>query len=188
MFHFALLPHEVHLVVQVPAANSLSKAMSGLNLAYTWYYRRKYQYSGHLWQGRYRSTHIEREVDLLTAGRYVELRPVVAKLAAEPGEYRWTSFHVYSRGQMNPLVTENPFFRALGTSVSERKARYDRFVQSHIRIDPAPPDALRDGFSIAPRRIGRPRKLPIHLWVLPAVISIEMLSTRNLSVDSISLL
>jgi putative transposase len=87
---FALLPGEVHLLLHVPTGRALSKAMLGLNLAYTLYHHRRYGTSGHLWHGRFKSALIHPD-RLDDRGRWIELLPVQAGLAPHPDAYRWSS-------------------------------------------------------------------------------------------------
>lgn len=50
------------------------------------------QRSGTLWEGRYKSSPIQRDAYLLACCRYVELNPVRAGLVGTPREYRWSSY------------------------------------------------------------------------------------------------
>ena len=181
IYHFALMPNHVHLVLQVSRAPELSKAMSGLNLAYALFYRRRYQYRGHLWQDRFKSLLIDRDSYLLECGRYVELNPVRAGLARDPREYSWTSYRVYAEGADNPLIAANPLYLAMGGTAKERQAQYQEFVHDGIRRGLAAPltryqfmagtsAAMRDfelQFGVPARRRGpgRPRKVPVEVVV-----------------------
>ena len=163
LYHFALMPNHVHLVLEVSRAPSLSKVMSGLNLTYGWLYRKRYQYTGHLWQGRFKSLPIDRDSYLLECGRYVELNPVRAKLVSDPREYPWTSYRVYAEGAHNPLISMSPLYAMLGAAARSRQERYREFIRDGMRT-PTPPDTGRQRApgglvpAMWPRR-GRPRKL-----------------------------
>lgn len=61
--------------------------------------RRDVQYVNHtdgrtgtLRDGRYKSSLVQAETDLLLCQRYVELNPVRAGMVADPALYRWSSY------------------------------------------------------------------------------------------------
>lgn len=133
LFHFALMPNHVHLVLEAPVGSALSKAMLVLNITYAWRYRKRYEYTGHLWQGRFKSLLIDRESYLLECGRYVELNPVRAKMVRDPRDYPWSSYRVYAEGVDNPLITPNPLYATLGATAQERQYEYRRFIHDGIQ-------------------------------------------------------
>lgn len=130
LYHFALMPNHVHLVLEVSRGPMLSKTMSGLNLSYALYYRKRYRYAGHLWQGRFKSLLIDRDSYLLECGRYVELNPVRAGLSRSPEEYLWSSYRSYATGSNHTLlaVDQHPLYPTLGRTAAERQQRYRQFV------------------------------------------------------------
>ena len=137
VYHFALMPNHVHLVLEVADSPALSKAMHGLNLSYSLYYRKRYKYLGHLWQGRFKNLFIDRESYLLECGRYVELNPVRANLARDPREYAWSSYRTYAEGLENPLIVANPLYEQLGASTERRQQAYRQFIRDGMAQDQA---------------------------------------------------
>jgi putative transposase len=138
VYHFALMPNQVHLVLEVARGASLSKAMLGLNLTYALYYRKRYRYSGHLWQGRFKSLLIDQAHHLLACGRYVETQPVRAGLVKDPGAYPWSSYRTYAIGAESALLCPPVPYAALGMTAAERQHRYRQFVQEGL-VSPTPP-------------------------------------------------
>ena len=129
LYHFVLMPDHVHLVLETPRGPTLSKTMSGLNLSYSHYYRKRYRFSGHLWQGRFNSLLLDRERSLLECGRRVELNPVRAGLVQDPRTYPWSSYRVYAEGVANAMITPNPLYELLGTTARQRQDTYRQFIQ-----------------------------------------------------------
>jgi putative transposase len=167
------MPNHVHLVLQVARGEDLSRAMLKLNLTYALYYHKRHRYSGHLWQGRFKSLPIDRDSYLLECGRYVELNPVRAGLCHEPSGFPWTSYRAYSAGAEDPVVraSGHPLYQALGLTMLERQTRYVEFIRDGMREsgrlmapDSHSPSRLgQDGgikalLGVSPRP-GRPRKL-----------------------------
>ncbi len=132
VFHFALLPTHIHLLLRVSLGAKLSGLMRGLNLSYTLYFQRRYQHTGHLWRGRFKSRLLDEARDLLPCGRYIELHPVRSGLVQEPGGYPWSSYRTYADAIFSPLITQNPGYGALGATPGERRARYRRFMQEPL--------------------------------------------------------
>ena len=131
--HFVLMPEHVQLVLDVARGASLSKVMLGINLTYTLFYRRRYQYRGHLWQGRFESLLLNPETDLLLCGRHVELAPVRAGLATNPTVHTWSSYHVYAAGAEMPPVVPHGLYESLGSTSAERQQRYRQLIQDGMQ-------------------------------------------------------
>jgi putative transposase len=153
LFHYVLMPNHVHLVLQPASGPALSRAMLSINLAYTLYHRARYQYSGHLWQGRFKSLLIDHDSYLLECGRYVELNPVRAGLTVSPGAYAWSSHRAYADGvsMAHVALADHPLYAALGNSPLERQQRYREFVQEGLR----PHEAVWAPWMHSRRRAGR---------------------------------
>ena len=151
--HFVLLPTHLHLILALTAADALSRAMRGLNLAYALYYQKRYGYAGHLWRGRFHSLPLGREADLLEHGRYLEAHPVRSGLVQHPANYSWSSYRVYADHAASPLVDLHEPYVRLGAGVAERQERYRQFIREglHLRSEELQ-TPLRRG------RRGRPRK------------------------------
>lgn len=138
VYHFALMPNHVHLVLEVARGPALSEAMHDISLTYALFYKRRYQYRGHLWQGRFKSLLIDQDRYLLACGRYVELNPVKAGLARDPADYAWSSYRTYAQGLDNPLIALNPLYDTLGATPRERQEYYRQFIHDGIRQSEPP--------------------------------------------------
>lgn len=88
---YVLMPNHVHLLVRVSEI-PLGRPMQRLQGDFARWYNRRYGYTGHLFQGRYRAWLCEDERYLWALVRYIHANPVRAGLAQSPGAYRWSSF------------------------------------------------------------------------------------------------
>ncbi|MFH1404880.1 MAG: transposase [Patescibacteria group bacterium] len=88
---YCLMGNHYHLLIETPDAN-LSKAMRDINGNYTQWFNAKHKTVGHLFQGRYKSYLIEKEIYLLEVSRYIVLNPIRAGLVNHPEQWRWSSY------------------------------------------------------------------------------------------------
>jgi len=132
LYHFCLMPNHIHFVLEPTLQGSLSKIMLRLTLAYTWYFNRKYRGVGHVWQGRFKSSLLDKENYFLWCGLYVELNPVRANLATMPEDWRWSSFRFYALGKTEPLteglIDIDPYYLELGDTSRKRQRKYQEDV------------------------------------------------------------
>lgn len=92
IYSYCLMPNHVHIVGEIAKATNLCKFMQGINRSYTAYFNKKYNMTGHLWQGRFKSKIIVKDAYLVECITYVELNPVRANMVNSPYEYRWNSY------------------------------------------------------------------------------------------------
>ena len=128
VYHYCLMGNHVHLLIRFVDETGLQKVMQRVNLIYAKRYRKKYRYYGHVFQDRFKSLPIEGDSYLLECGRYIERNPLKAGLVRELRDYPWSSYRYYAEGGRNDLVTANPLYEAMGTSVEERRLRYREYL------------------------------------------------------------
>ena len=98
LYGYCLMPNHVHLVGETEQKGNLAKFMHGLTRSYTIYFNRTYQKVEHLWQGRFKSKIIIKDIYLLNCINYIELNPVRAGIVASPEAYRWSSYRERNLG------------------------------------------------------------------------------------------
>lgn len=128
LYHYTLMPNHVHLLVQTGAADAFAIFMKQLALAYFHWYRKRYGWTGHLWQGRYKSQPVGKDSYFLQCGKYIELNAPRAGLVRDPGDWPWTSYHHYASGRPDPLITDDPFYETIGNSAEARQQAYASLV------------------------------------------------------------
>ena len=129
ILHYCIMDNHVHLIVWLREESALPRLMKQANLTYFHYYREKYDYCGHLWQGRYKSILIESDAQALQCGKYIELNPVRANMVKQPEQYQFSSYRYYAFGQPDHLITPNPVFMGLGANPSTQRQTYINFVE-----------------------------------------------------------
>lgn len=81
---------------------TISKIMQPVALSYSFKFRKKYGYTGYVWQGRFKSNVISDNDYILSCIEYIHNNPVRAKIVTMPEEYLWSSYHFY-HGQLDHL-------------------------------------------------------------------------------------
>ena len=132
LYHFCLMPNHLHLVLESAIEGDLPKIMMRLTLAYSSYFNKRYGGVGHVWQGRYKSSLIEKESYFIWCGLYVELNAVRAGLVSKPDGWRWSSYRPHAFGEIDPLteglIDINPYYLELGNTPRERQEKYQEDV------------------------------------------------------------
>jgi putative transposase len=102
--------------------------MKQVKLSYYHYFKKKNDYSGHLWQGRFKHSIIDTDRYLFQCGKYIELNPVRAGIVSHPEEYSYSSYGYYANGRQDTLLTENRLYATLGPNLEQRQEQYRDFV------------------------------------------------------------
>lgn len=102
LYALVLMDNHPHLVIETVNKITISKIMQAVALSYSFKFRRKYGYTGHVWQGRFKSNLISGDGYILSCIEYIHNNPVRAKIVASPQEYLWSSYHFY-HSQTDPL-------------------------------------------------------------------------------------
>lgn len=102
LYAFVLMNNHVHLVIETDHEVNISKIMQAVALSYSVKFRKKYPYSGHVWQGRFKSNIIDDDRYILECINYIHNNPVRAGMVSKPEDYFWSSYHFYN-GYSNKL-------------------------------------------------------------------------------------
>jgi putative transposase len=177
---YVLMPNHFHLLGTPIDETGLARMMQWIGRYYVPYFNHKYQRTGTLWQGRYRTTVVEPERYLLVCSRYIELNPVRAELAGAADHYLWSSCAHHVGIKADPLVTDHALYWALGNTPFEREAAYKEALSHPLRNEEIEAiraatnkgwllgtDKFRQSLAkqttrrLAPARRGRPQKLNV---------------------------
>jgi REP element-mobilizing transposase RayT len=131
LYAYILMPDHIYLTLQTSSQGTISQIMHSINTAYTRYFNSRYNRSGHVFQGRYKSLLVEKDLFLLTLTRHIHLSPVRQRLASLPEEYPWSSYRSYLTSNAN-LVNIQEVLKMLGDDIKNRIKLYREFVQSGL--------------------------------------------------------
>jgi putative transposase len=118
---YTLMTNHFHCIVTPRVKGALSLTMKNLGETYAGYFNRRYDRTGGLYNGRFRSFPIDTERYWFTCMRYVELNPTRAGMVSRPEDYRWSSYRFHTFGEPDDLIVPHPLYLALGTSTAVRQ-------------------------------------------------------------------
>ncbi len=123
---YCLMPNHFHLLIKQIKDGGITEFVSKLSNSYTKYYNTKNNRVGSLFQGEFKSVHIDNYEQLIHVHRYIHLNPVVSYLAKKPEDYEWSSYSEFSESKQDIcLISE-----ILALFASPEK--YQEFVNDQI--------------------------------------------------------
>ena len=132
---YVLMTNHVHILATPMDEYSVSEMMQSLGSRYVRYMNKKYNRTGTLWEGRFKSSLVDSDAYLLTCMHYIEMNPVRAKMVAHPGEYQWSSYSVNAQGDKNSLIEKHPLYLQLATETGQQLKAYREIFREHLDED-----------------------------------------------------
>jgi putative transposase len=140
---YCLMSNHYHLLIETPDAN-LSKGMRQLNGVYTQRFNRLHKRVGHVFQGRYKAIHVEKQAYLLELARYIVLNPMRAEMVRAAKDWPWSSYRSTTGQSQCPVwLNTDWILAAFGRTKLTAIGGYKRFV-SEGRNQPSPWKELRN--------------------------------------------
>jgi putative transposase len=131
---WVFMTNHVHLLVTPEAPDSISCCMQYLGRYYVRRFNYRYQRSGTLFEGRFRSSIVQDSIYLLVCQRYIELNPVRAGLVADPADYTWSSYRAHAFGRSVGLWRPHSEYLALGETPDERRHIYQQYFEQELSV------------------------------------------------------
>ena len=88
---YCMMTNHFHLLLETSDMEP-GKFMKQLASCYAIYFNRKYRFSGHLFEGRYKACLVKDDDYFLQSSRYIHLNPVKAGIVEHPEDYPWSSY------------------------------------------------------------------------------------------------
>jgi putative transposase len=147
---YCLMPNHVHLLMTPQFPDSCARFMRRVGQLQAQHINLKYERTGSLWEGRFKSSLVQSQSYVLACYRYIELNPVRARLVSKPTDYRWSSFMANAAGIPDPLISPHAEYLALGRSHSSRLKAYAEMVGGSTASEQEDEirHAIRGGFAL----------------------------------------
>lgn len=138
-----LMTNHFHVCLQT-VDTELWRIMQKVLSVYAEGFNHRYNYSGHLFEGRYTAQIIEDEQYFLEVSRYIHLNPVKARMVLSPLDYEYSSYGKYvnygseeqsgkERTRCRQLISElTDTSRVLGCFRNNNNEQYRMFVEGKI--------------------------------------------------------
>lgn len=128
---YCLMTNHVHMLLTPPTVDACAVLMRNLGQRYVQYFNSRYERTGTLWEGRFRSCLVDSAQYVLACYRYVERNPVRAGMVDHVASYKWSS-HSGNAGFMeDTLLTPHTEYLALAKDPRQRQVAYRQlFVEA----------------------------------------------------------
>ena len=94
---WCLMDNHVHLLL-LGDLGQVAERMRLVSSMYATYFNRRYERSGHLFQGRFKSEPVDGDAHFMTVVRYIHQNPLKAGVTADC-RYAWSSYQALTMGE-----------------------------------------------------------------------------------------
>lgn len=94
IYGYCLMDNHVHLLIQ-EEEDDVSTVMKRISSSYVYWYNKKHERVGTLFQERFKSECVEDDGYFISVLRYIHQNPVKAGVVKNVGEYKWSSYDKY---------------------------------------------------------------------------------------------
>lgn len=185
IYAYCLMSNHVHILIG-KAAVKVSLFVQKLANSYVYYFNRKYERTGHLFQGRFKSETVEDEEYFKTVYRYIIQNSEKAELGSY-SEYRWNSYRHIVKSEIQKKVNTQYVIDMFGSKESllefiscKEKKKCMEFENKLVFSDEKAVNIIKEIF-----RISSPYKLQ-RLNLDRQLIDCRILKESGMSVNQIS--
>ena len=132
---YVLMPNHLHLLATPDTQEGLAQMMQRVGRYYVPWFNAKYERSGTLFQGRFRTSLIDSEAYFMICSRYIELNPVRAQMVSAPLDYPWSSYAHHAGVRPDSLITDHALYWALGNTPFQREAAYIALAELGLTVE-----------------------------------------------------
>lgn len=122
---YCINPNHFHFILSEKEKDGIKKFMQRLGTGYTMYFNEKYKRSGALFQGRFKSNHIDSNEYLLHASAYVNLNNLIHKY--NKNDFVMSSWNEYVNNEYKFCTKE------IVLGQFKNRLKYKKFAQDSLR-------------------------------------------------------
>lgn len=143
LYSYCLMTNHVHLQLET-VDDEIWNIMREVNRNYTKYFNKKYNFTGSLYDGRYKSEIIENDQYNLQVSRYIHLNPVKANMVAEPLEYQWSSYNSYLDDDCDKIIDDEKILSYFKNKSRNLYMNYVESIDINLVIDKKIKEKMED--------------------------------------------
>lgn len=130
LVNFCLMDNHFHLTVLELKDGGISHFMLRVLGAYTKYFNKKYRRRGHLFEGPFKSVHVESNAQLLHLSAYIHKNPIdIRGWRGRELEFPWSSGVDYIVGNRFPgLLKPDSVLGQCGADALRQQTSYEKFI------------------------------------------------------------
>jgi putative transposase len=128
LFAFCLMDNHVHLLIK-ETEESVSDIIKRLSSSYVYWFNKKYDRCGHLFQERFKSENVETRAYFLTVLRYIHQNHVKAGLASTVFNSKWTSIYEYYKD--SNIIDTTFTLQFFSSNTNEAIHSFTEFIQQN---------------------------------------------------------
>ncbi|MEQ8175558.1 MAG: transposase [Syntrophomonadaceae bacterium] len=121
VYAYCLMDNHAHLLIE-EATEPIGHSIKRICASYVYWYNRRHDRIGHLFQERFKSEVVDNDKYFLTVLRYIHQNPIKSGITDEIINYRWSSYHEYLK---NTELIDKDF--VLGMFSDNRPAAMKQF-------------------------------------------------------------
>ena len=129
---YVLMTNHIHILATADTTNGISLMMQQTGRYYVPYINYKYNRTGTLWEGRFKSSLVDDDIYVLACMRYIEMNPVRAFMVNAPQDYMWSSYQSNVIGSYDPMITEHVSYLGLAKNKKQQQEVYRELFLEHL--------------------------------------------------------
>ncbi|MDY0045710.1 MAG: transposase [Syntrophales bacterium] len=136
IYSFAFMTNHIHLLIEpVESGHNLASFIKQVSQRHGQYINKRYERTGTLWEGRFKSSPISTDAYLLACCRYIEMNPVRAGLTDRPEDYKYSSYRSKIGIRNCNVLDSDPLYESFGSTSTERQQKYRQWFQESVEIE-----------------------------------------------------
>ncbi|MCL5676216.1 MAG: transposase [Patescibacteria group bacterium] len=126
---YSLMPNHFHLLAE-PLKTGTRSLMHPLMTSYAKYFSLKYDFVGHIFQGRFQSLIIDKDNYFLAVSKYIHLNAMESGFIKNPYDYEWSSCKAFLTDAEDSLVAKNDTLSYFSQDIPMAIIKYKEFILS----------------------------------------------------------
>jgi len=126
IFGYCIMSNHLHLLLRENIEN-ISDIVKKISGSYVFWFNKRHERSGHLFQERYKSEVVEDDTYFLTALRYIHQNPVKAGITTFARDYKWSSINEYLNGSI--FINTKNILSYFGKNNNEAVEKFKSFTE-----------------------------------------------------------